>query len=289
MTNAILRRALRRCLGALIFLAWTLLGAATAGAAALVTDLQGQAALEGGARLALLAEVTPGARLALASGARLTLLVLETGEQFGLKGPGRFELRGSAVVALEGAQPAKRALPVDGLQPLRVRPGEVAQATLVLRSLRQNDTPKPSSPRDTRVIDTRPVFRWSAAEGATGYRFALIDAAGQPVHEAQTAATEAVLPAGLELREGAAYSWSVEALPPGQRPRLAWADFAVVSAAERAALARLRPAGDAAFADRVAYALALDQCEAREAAQVQWRSLAAERPGDPTLKERAGQ
>jgi hypothetical protein len=289
MTTERVRLGLRSSIRTLAFVGWTVLAAAGASAAALVTDVQGQASLDGGARLALLAEVEPGARFALASGARLTLLVLETGEQFGLKGPGRFELRGSAVAVIEGAQPVKRMLPVEGLQPLRVRPGEMAQATLVLRSIRQNDTPKPSSPRNTRVIDTRPSFRWAAAEGATGYRFALTDAAGQVIHEAQTTATEVSLPAGVELKEGVAYSWSVEALPVGKRPRLAWSDFAVVSAAERSALTRLRPAEDAAFADRVAYALALDQCEAREAAQAQWRRLAAERPNDARLREKAGQ
>ena len=265
-----------------------LIGApAAAGAGAMVTDAQGQAAVEGGARLAVLAEVAPGSRLRLAGGARLVLLFLASGDEFALKGPGRFEVGAAEVRAVEGATPQKRALPVAALQAPRVRAGEVAQATLVMRSIQVDIAPEPIEPHRTRVFTTRPSFRWSSVPETTGYRFVLIDRGGETVFESELPATELVLPESLVLEEGADYSWSIEALPPGKRRRLATGEFAVIDAEQRAAIERLRPGAKSSFADRVAFALLLEQVEAHDAARAEWRRLAAERSGDKNLKARA--
>ena len=49
----------------------------------------------------------------------------------------------------------------------------------------------------------------------------------------------------------------------------------------------LRPDGNTGFSGRVAYAVWLDQMELRDEARRWWRELAAERPDNATLRQRA--
>jgi hypothetical protein len=267
-------------------LVWTLLLAAPAGwAGALVTDSRGQVEAVGTGKAALLAELAPGAVLHLGAGARVTLLVLDNGDEYTLKGPGKYQFAPQGLVVLEGSPAVKRTLPVSGGTSVPLRAGDGAQATLVLRGA--DDPFRLLAPVDTAVMVDRPTFRWAPAESGAAYRFTLLDDASAEVFQAETAQTSLELPAALRLREGSSYSWTVQVVSSGRRKRSASAEFSVVDLRTRAALERLRPRRDAPFSDRVAYALALEQNNVRETALEQWRKLAAERPGEPNLQKRA--
>jgi hypothetical protein len=273
----------RTIAGALV---WALLLAvAPAGwAGALVTDARGQVEAVGGGKPALLSELAPGAVLRLGAGAQVTLLVLDNGDEFTMKGPGKYQLASQGLIVLEGSKAVRRTLPVPGAASVQLRAGDGAQATLVLRGA---DNPfRLTSPVDTAVIADRPTFRWAAAESGAAYRFTLLDDASAQVFQAETTDTRLDLPAAIRLRDGGAYSWTVEVVASGRRKRAASGEFAVVDVRTRAALERLRPRRDAPFSDRVAYALVLEQHNVRDTAQEQWRKLAAERPGEPNLQQR---
>lgn len=254
-------------------------------AGALVTDSRGRVEGGDGSKPALLAELMPGDSLRLGRGARVTLLLLANGEEYTLKGPGKFLLSEHAVAALEGDQPVKRVLAPPRSALVQLRASEGAQATLVLRGA--DAGPRLLSPVDTAVIGGRPLFQWEPVDAAASYRFAIADQGGETLFETETGATSLRLAAAVRLREGASYSWTVEALPRAKRKREASGEFAVVDAATRAALERLQPRRDSPFNDRVAYALLLEQHNVRDAALAEWRRLAAERPGEPNLQERA--
>ena len=57
------------------------------------------------------------AKLRLAQGATASVLYLASGEEFRLKGAGRYQIGPKAPTALQGAQPEKRKLPVDAIPP----------------------------------------------------------------------------------------------------------------------------------------------------------------------------
>ena len=263
--------------------------AAFATGIAMITDASGHIEAEqGGAALGVLAELEGGARLRLGPGAAATVLYLASGEEYRLKGAGRFQIGDKAPTALQGARPEKHKLPVDAIPPVRVRPASVQQATIVMRSLGPGTTVKLLDPVSVRVPDERPDFRWAAVSGAETYRVQVIDSAGQPIAEFEQKGETGQLPAGVRLKPGEAYSWSVEVRMANGRRISRSADFAVLDADVQAKLARLQPAAGAKFSDRVAYALMLERVEAYHLARQEWRKLQADRPNEPLLKERAG-
>jgi hypothetical protein len=275
----------------LMVMTLALLAASPAQAAgvALVTDLAGKVEAEGGAAApGILSELDAGLKLRLAQDARVTLLYLASGEEYQLKGAGRYQIGSTAPAALQGAQPEKRKLPVDALPGVRVKPSSVAQATLMMRSIGR-PPPKLLAPLSTMVLADRPPFRWEGVAGAEKYRLRVVDSGGQAVAELETAETAAQLPEGVRLKEGAAYAWSVDALLGEGRKTTSRGEFGVLGAEQRARLERMRPAADAKFSERVVYALLLDQYEVRDAAREEWRKLSVERQNEALLKERAGQ
>ncbi|HNQ56266.1 MAG TPA: hypothetical protein PKH27_01945 [Candidatus Desulfobacillus denitrificans] len=257
---------------------------------AMITDASGRIEAEqDGAALGVLAELEGGAKLRLGAGAVATVLYLSSGEEYRLKGAGRFQIGDKSPTALQGAKPERHKLPVDAIPPVRVRPASVQQATIVMRSLGPGTTVKLLEPVSVRILDERPAFRWAAVTGAEAYRVQVIDSAGQPVAEFEQKGESAQLPEGTRLKPGEAYSWSVEARLASGRKLSRTADFAVLDADARARLARLQPAAGAKFSDRVAYALMLERYEAFDLARAEWRRLHAERPNEPLLKERVGE
>ncbi len=261
-----------------------------AASVAMITDATGRIEAEAdGAVIGVLAELPSGAKLRLAQGAAATVLYLSSGEEYRLKGAGRYQIGDKAPTALQGAKPEKHKLPVDAIPPVRVKPATVQQATIVMRSLGAGVTVKLLEPVSVRVLDERPPFRWATVTGAESYRIQVIDSAGQPVAEFIQQGEASQLPEGIHLKPGEAYSWSVEARLPNGRRLSRTADFAVLDADARAKLGRLQPAAGAKFSDRVAYALMLERYEAFHLAREEWRKLHAERPGEILLKERAGE
>ncbi len=261
-----------------------------AASVAMITDATGRIEAEAdGAVIGVLTELPSGAKLRLAQGAAATVLYLSSGEEYRLKGAGRYQIGDKAPTALQGAKPEKHKLPVDAIPPVRVKPATVQQATIVMRSLGAGVTVKLLEPVSVRVLDERPSFRWATVTGAESYRIQVIDSAGQPVAEFMQQGEASQLPEGIHLKPGEAYSWSVEARLPNGRRLSRTADFAVLDADARSKLGRLQPAAGAKFSDRVAYALMLERYEAFHLAREEWRKLHAERPGEILLKERAGE
>lgn len=272
----------------IVVLGCLLSSAVFAAGVAMITDATGRIEAEGGIALGVLAELEGGAKLRLAQGAAATVLYFSSGEEFRLKGAGRFQIGDKAPTALQGAKPEKHKLPVDAIPPVRVRPASVQQATIVMRSLGAGATVKLLEPVSARVLEERLSFRWAPVTGAEIYRIQVIDSAGLPIAEFEQKGESGQLPAGVQLKPGEAYSWSVEARLANGRRLSRTADFAVLDADARTKLGRLRPAAGARFSDRVAYALMLERYEAFHLARDEWRKLHAERPSELLLKERAG-
>ncbi len=280
---------LRRHLQALAFITITALPVIThAAAVAMVTDLQGKAAVTAAGQsrdLTILAEIEAGAQVQLSAGATLVTLYLDAGDEYVFKGPALIAFKPGVPGVISGARFEKRA-PSLGLggRDIRIKPLGLAQAATVMRSSPSSARVKLLNPRATRVLETEPEFRWQTLEPELKYQFEIADESGRILHETQVDATSFTLPSSVRVSEGVTYTWKVSArLSDGRRYSSA-ADFSLAPAALRAQADALRPTPSAPLSTRIAYAAWLEQVDLKDEARKYWQAALAERPEDPRLK-----
>jgi hypothetical protein len=254
--------------------------------AALVTDLQGGAARSGTQTLAILAELAAAAPLELAAGTRLTLVHFAGARQFDLEGPGVFRLTAAGVEATAGGRVTARAPLSAAFDKVRLRPAQVVQASITMRGGAGQQVLKLATPVGTWVLDARPDFRWQTIAGVARYRFQLTDDTGRLLHDVEIAGDVAVLPASLALKAGQIYGWQVSAAMPDGKVAEGWAEFGILDDERRARIAAAQPDSAAPVADRILFAVLLEDNGLREAARALWAQLLRERPADPQLQAR---
>lgn len=265
---------MRRITSMLAFAALLLAGAAPAGAAgvALVADVLGEAQ-QHGEPLKLLAEVQANTELALAEGSQVVLFYLADGNEWTLKGPGRFRLAAKAPVPVKGAAAPQVKSAGTAFQELKLRPGRLTQGGVVMRGRRL------VSPVGETVLGPDVRFAWESFGDGITYQLELVDSAGTRLFNAETTDTELVLPGAVQLTPGGEYYWSVRGRDgTGAQAFYRAAEFRMADIATRRRLEAARPAPDAPVADRVLYAALLDAAGARSDAEALRRTLAVERP-----------
>jgi hypothetical protein len=256
---------------------------------AMISDCVGESSiLVGGDTSAceILTNLSPGTRLKLATGDRVTVVYFDSGKEFAFEDQADVRIGEKAPVSTAGSSPKIKELAIvreTGLAPSRRR--DVAQAAIVLRG---NGRKKISlfNPKDTTILEPRPTFRWGTIGSETRYRFRLIDESGQIVIEIAVDGTEFKMPLDAKIQEEIFYTWEVEARTPTGVVYSSSADFSVLASAERARLERLRPGPDASVSERVVFATVLEQMNLLEAAKRYWKDLASERPDDSELQAR---
>ena len=256
-------------------------------AAAIITDVTGKAAVQGGGKIgpvAILSEIESNARLQLEKGARVVALYTSSGDEFALSGPALIHFRPDAPVALSGALPQKRSSAIGKEAAIRIRSAATTQAAYVMRSTRSAARIRLLVLSATRTLETSPEFRWQGVEGSTAYRFELTDDTGKALYDTEVTGETVKLPVSLQLQPGTAYTWEVATRTPDGRRHVSAGDFSVAAAELRQRANLLRPPAGAAVSDRVAYAAWLDQMELRDEARKYWRALVNERPADARLK-----
>lgn len=255
--------------------------------AGLVIDVQGSATLAGKDRLAILTGLPANAEVALAPGARVVVVHSTNGRQFELTGPGTFRWAGGRVEATKGGTVAVREAASAAFGDVSLRTARLAQASISMRGDAQADRIALVSPVSTWLLERPAAFRWQTAPGASRYRLALSDASGRTLHEVATTATSAELPASVALEPGRLYGWLVTAELASGKTAEGWSEFGVAGADLRARVEKARPGSQAAFGDRLIYALYLEELGMREDAGRLWSELARERPEDADLAARA--
>lgn len=258
-----------------------------ANAAAIITDITGKAAVQGGGKIGpvvILSEIESNARLQLEKGARVVALYTSSGDEFALSGPALIHFRPDAPVALSGAVPQKRTSAIGKEAAIRIRSASTTQAAYVMRSARSAARIRLLVLSATRTLETSPEFRWQGIEGSAVYRFELTDDTGKSLYDTEVTGETVKPPGTLQLQPGAGYTWEVSTRTPDGRRHVSAGDFSVAAAELRERANSLRPPAGAPVPDRVAYAAWLDQMELRDEARKYWRVLATERPADARLK-----
>jgi|RhiMethySRZTD1v2_1073278.scaffolds.fasta_scaffold68001_3 hypothetical protein len=239
---------------------------------ALVADVVGDA-VHNREPLKLLAELPANAELALAGDSQVVLFYLADGNEWTLKGPGRFRLAAQAPLAQKGAAVPRARVSAAAFQDLKLRPGRLAQGGVVMRGKGL------LSPVREVVLGPDVRFIWESLGEGVVYQFELVDTTGQRLFQSETPDTEVRLPAGLQLTPGNEYYWSIRGRDAaGTQTFYRAAEFQMADTATRRRLESARPGPDAAVADRVLYAALLDGAGAHSAADALRRALAVERP-----------
>lgn len=259
--------------------------AARAAAAAMISDLLGKAIVTSGGKsyeARILTEIEPGTQLQLLPGATLVVLYLEGGDEYAFKGPALIVFGMTQPAMINGAPPEKRGASLG--KGIRIKPVGLAQGATVLRASPGTAHIRLLSLSGTRVLETQPEFRWQAIQPGVKYQIEIADETGRLMYEAQIDSTVFRLPAGMQFKEGMAYTWEVSTrLPDGQKNSSAGV-FGIADTELRVQAAAVRPDPSAPVSARVAYAVWLDQVELKDEARRYWRVLSAERPDDARLK-----
>jgi hypothetical protein len=252
-------------------------GTGTADPVAIVTDVRGTAETDSekpDVSVAVLTEFLPGARAKLRAGAKLVVLYLESGDQYELGGPALVRFGSDAPESIDGAPPVKRR-PMTGKDgaPIKIRPVGLTQAPIVLRSAQGKPIPALSL-AGTVTLERPPVFRWKAVERGLEYQFVLKDSSGSTLFSRMVKGDFLELPEQVGLHEGESYTWSIGTRSGMGQNYLSEYSFRAADEATRVAVENYRPAADAVVAERVAFAVWLDQTGLRDAATAQWKSIA---------------
>lgn len=290
-------QAVRKFFCAFLLLGQCIASAATAEPAvatvAMVTDLEGKAVLLDDARkpaVTILSEVRQDAKVQIEAGGRLVAVYLNSGQSWEMKGPAVVLFRAHQPEAESGAKPHPRGNALSkGSKDIRIKPVVVAQAAIVMRSIKPKLKLKLLNPLGNKTLEERPLFAWKSLAPELAYRFTLLDETGKTLYETTVNGTSLPLPAQLQLREAAIYTWMVSAQHPDGSTFSNASDFSLASADLRRQVESLRPAGDSSFAERVAFAAWLEQMALRDEARKYWKAAAAERQDDPRLKVMAGE
>ncbi len=259
-------------------------------AVAMVTDLQGKVTVSAGGKQhpgEILAYLKPGEELLLAEGAGLTLVYFQSGKEHLYSGPVQIRLEAEQPLLLSGSEGKSRDLAIvkeTGLKPARNR--GYAQAAIVLRGTGKKKKIRLLGPKNTKVLQTQPLFRWQPLAANLQYRFVLSDDSGQSIIETLVNDTTFRVPHELRLQDDAWYTWQVETRLASGKVFSSSADFSLLAQTERSKVMGLQPAESVPFAERVLFASVLEQMGLHEEARLWWTKLAVERPDAEAIKAR---
>jgi len=260
------------------FVAAAALAGHAADPVAFVADLQGNATIEGDGRVSFLAELAPGTRLLLGTGATVAVTYASTGAEFTLRGPGEFLVSASEVKAERGAAPGRRTVSVLPDPALISQVSRTANASLRMRGLSPPSGSRMTLdyPVSTRVVTLQPTLRWSGEPTAEEFAVAITDPAGKEVWKGKV--KPAMAKPNVKLSAATIYTWTV-ATSKGAK---AEGRFETVSA-ESIARAEKSRASAKSFSERVMHAFILQDLGATQDAKQAWSALSSERPDLPEL------
>ena len=282
-------RSVKNIFCAFLLLAYCIAsGAAGDPAVAMVTDLEGKALVLDDSRkpaVTILSEIRQDARVQLDAGGRLVAVYLGSGQTWEMKGPAVVLFRAQQPESESGAKPQARGNALSkASKDIRIKPVAVAQAAIVMRSVKPSLKLKLLNPLGSKTLEERPAFAWKSLAPDIPYRFALLDDTGRTLFETSVADTSLQLPAQVQLKEAVIYTWMVSAQHPEGMTFSNASDFSLASADLRRQVESLRPAANSPFSERIAFAAWLEEMALRDEARKYWKAAAAERPDDPRLK-----
>lgn len=260
---------------------------------ALVLDVRGSAAViqPHKAKLAILSYLAPGTVLRIEPGAKVAVTYFYKALEYNFTGPAVVAIKPEMAQVISG-NPAQRRdleeMQTEAVKKLALRPSDkLARATFEMRSLPK--TLRLLAPLNSAIVTTTPELSWESVPGAQHYRLVIADARGLTLVDEKTSASSWRVPKDAPLPIGQTYRWRVEAQFATGKVISPDGEFWIVDQLQADKIARIRPPANASFADRVLYAVTLENLDLKEDAKTEWSRLAQERPQEILLQQRAAQ
>jgi hypothetical protein len=247
---------------------------------AFLTNLKGDVGLDGSARPALMSELAKGQKLALGNEATASVMFIQSGKEFVLKGPGEYVVNAADLSAAKGAKPGERQTEWRTSQQVLVKVSQSSAASVRMRSLAPAKAEEPAKlqfPTAGSIATLQPTFRWAAAQPGPEITVSLASQRDKPVHKAKVSGDSFRMP--YKLKADAEYVWAISSAA-GEVGNGA---FKTLNADHITLAEKRKPSAKAEFSDRLMYALMLNELGATQEAQEAWSKLAAERADLPEL------
>lgn len=265
--------------------------ASAADTVALVSDVSGDVIVKvdsSSSPAQLLAPIPLGARIDLQKGAKLSLIYVAKGDEFKLSGPGVYQIDASSPQTISGSTPAKLASLGGVLSGKKIRPENVAQATLTMRSIKKvQHSLEPLRPSSSVVLADPLQLRWQEPAAGLVYQIQVIDSLNKVLMSKETAGNKFTLPQETTLVSGDYYVWNISTTMPDGSLVTSSAKFRVASNEVREQAAKLRPGKEGSVSERIAYGLWLEGENFANEARLVWDELATEFPDQPNFRDRA--
>jgi hypothetical protein len=246
---------------------------------AFVTNLKGDAAIDGVPRPALLSEIAKGQKITLPRDASLSAMYAASGKEYVLKGPGEWLVKDNEITAASGMPPVVRHTDWRTSSKALETVAQTSAASVRMRSLAPAKTaPVMLFPTAGRVATLQPTLRWRPDAAAGSVEVAVyVPGEEKAVHAALAADGSYRLP--VALKPDTEYVWTVTAA--GQE--LASARFRTLGTEALQRIEAHRPADRSEFSDRLLFTLMLQELGAGQEAHESWARLSQERADLPEL------
>jgi len=248
---------------------------------AMVMDLQGTVTAND-KPVALLAELDVNTALVVANQSSVTLVYLNTGQEYVLTGPKQATLKEQNLLIAGKTVEGKTLLAsAEGLAS-----GNYSQAAIVMRS----GKPKQKklaiySPASTGILETNPTLIWQNMGKGFQYHIEVLSENGDSLFETETSQTSIAVPDNVSLPRKELLNWEVEA-NRGSITYYNMADFFIASIEDGKQIEAARPAKNDKFARQILFAWMLENKGITHEAQKYWQMLAKQRPNDKVIQSK---
>lgn len=241
----------------------------------IVTEIINKAMISGSAKpLVLMDTIGLGAQIEVFNGATVVVFDGAMGVEFRMKGPGKYALDSSSVHPVGNSLPPVKVELNPAYKGIRVQSAGIKRAGISMRSL----NPLASSMRPAaETVNTDGLkFSWRGAAGE-GAQLILQNENGSVVWQSAVQDSPEKLPSNIALNPGATYRWQIKQPFVGES-RQTWAEFVVLTRDQVQRIANARPSENSGLSSKVAFALLLEEVQARSLANDVWTELEKANP-----------
>ena len=102
---------------------------------AFITNLKGEVAIDGTPRPVLMSELAKGQKIVVAKDAQLSVMYIQSGKEYVLKGPGDFAVGEREITSGTGMPPSARDTPWRANNQVLVKVAQTSSASIRMRSI----------------------------------------------------------------------------------------------------------------------------------------------------------
>lgn len=229
-----------------------------------------------------MSELAKGQRIAVGKDSHLSVMFIQSGKEYVLKGPADYTIGERDISSAIGMPPVARETAWRASNQVLVKVAQTSSASIRMRSIappKAEPKAKLEFPVRGAVTQLQPTLRWTMPESGAqaDVTIAVAGKEDKPLARAKVGGTSHRFPA--KLQPDTEYAWSVAVA--GQE--IGTARFRTLPASAIQDTQKRRPSEKAEFSDRLMYALLLQEVGAVQEAQEAWAKLAQERADLPEL------